>query len=332
MKSLIVKSLITPLGIAFAASLAIPASAQERGRTILPEHSARLQASATHGAATTFHTTTVDGMKIFYREAGDPSKPTILLLHGFPASSHMFRDLMPLLAGRFHLIAPDYPGFGYSDAPAPEVFTPTFDSLATVMEHFVEAQKLSKFSLYMQDFGGPVGFRLAVRHPEWIKALIIQNANAYDEGLAPAIREGNLRRATMPSTEAEMSFELGPGLAHLLYQNGARKPNAMNPDAWTTDLWCMGQPGHRRIGAALINNYHTNMEQYAQWQDYLRKRQPRTLVVWGKGDPVFLPAGATAYKKDLKNVEVHLLDTSHFALEEDATTVADDITAFLAKN
>lgn len=320
------------LSIAFAATFAVSASAQERGRTIPPEHSSRLQASATHGTATTFHTIIVDGIKIFYREAGNPNKPTILLLHGFPASSHMFRDLMPLLAGRFHLIAPDYPGFGYSDAPGPAVFTPTFDSLATVMEHFVEAQRLTKFSLYMQDFGGPAGFRLAVRHPEWIESLIIQNANAYNEGLAPAIREGNLRRATTPSTEAEMGFELGPGLAHLLYQHGARNPDAMNPDAWTTDLWCMEQPGHRRVGAALINDYHTNMEQYAQWQDYLRKRQPRTLVVWGKGDPIFLPAGAMAYKKDLRDVEVHMLNTSHFALEEEAATIAGYITAFIAKD
>lgn len=272
----------------------------------------------------------VSGISVFYREAGDPQNPTLLLLHGFPASSHMFRDLIPELADRFHLIAPDYPGFGYSDAPAADAFTPTFEGLTDVMEQFVVQQGLHKFSLYLQDFGGPVGFRLATRHPEWIEALIIQNANAYDEGLSPDIREGNLRRATHPATEAEMDFELGPGLAHLLYQQGARNPEGMNPDAWTTDLWCMEQPGHRRIGAALLNDYYTNMDLYPAWQAYLREHQPPTLVVWGQGDPVFLPPGAEAYKKDLQNVQVHLLNTSHFALEEDAQAIAEYISQFLA--
>lgn len=284
--------------------------------------------AAAPGAAMTYHYATIDGIKVFYREAGDPKKPTILLLHGYPSSSHMFRELIPLLSADFHLVAPDYPGFGYSDAPGPGTFEATFAHLTQVMEHFVQTLGLKHFSIYMQDFGGPVGFRLAVLHPEWIDRLIIQNANAYDEGLAPSVREGNARRAAKPASEGELKFELGPDLAHLLYQKGARAPEAMNPDAWSLDEWAMNQPGHKRIAAALLNDYNTNILSYPAWQAYLRTHKPRTLIVWGKGDPIFLVPGAEAYKRDVPKATLQLLDTSHFALEEDSRAIAQAVRAF----
>lgn len=270
----------------------------------------------------------VDGISIFYREAGDPKRPTILLLHGFPTSSHMFRELIPRLADTFHVVAPDYPGFGYSDAPPADKLAPTFEVLTDAMEHFVAAKGLRRFSMYLQDFGGPVGLRLAIRHPGWVERLIIQNANAYDQGLADTIRQGTARRAAKPSTEAELAFELGPELDRMLYKKGARRPDAMNPDAWSFDAWAMDQPGHRRISAALLNDYQTNIDQYPRWQTYLRTHHPPTLVVWGKGDPIFLVPGAEAYRRDLPEVQIRYFDTSHFALEEDDAGIAREIKLF----
>ena len=281
---------------------------------------------------TTAHrVTTIDGLKIFYREAGDPAKPTILLLHGYPSSSHMFRELIPKLSTRFHLLAPDYPGFGYSDAPAPEWGPITFESITNVVEHFALAQGLRHFSLYMQDFGGPVGMRLATRHPTWIDGLVIQNANAYEEGLAQVVREGNSRRSIQPDSEADMKFELGPGLAALLYKTGARSPDTMNPDGWSFDMWALEQAGHRRVAAALLNDYFHNIEQYPRWHSYLQSHKPPVLVVWGKGDPIFLVPGAEAYRRDLPDVRIRYFDTSHFALEEDSEGIAAEIQRFFGR-
>lgn len=280
--------------------------------------------------ATAYRTETVDGIGIFYREAGPVSAPTVLLLHGFPSSSHMFRDLIPKLATRYHVVAPDYPGFGYSEAPGLAAFTPTFANLARVMERFVEQRGIKRATFYLQDFGGPVGFRMAADHPEWVTALVIQNANAYEEGLSPQIKKGNEARIGNPTPVEAMGFELGSGLTDLLYKHGARDPERVSPDSYTFDLWAMSQPGHKRIGAALINDYHTNSEAYPQWQAYLRQHQPPTLVVWGRGDPVFLPAGAEAFRRDVKKVEVKFFDTTHFALEEDADPIATEMLRFLA--
>lgn len=278
---------------------------------------------------TTYGTLENDGLNLFYREAGPKEAPTILLLHGFPSSSHMFRDLMPLLADDFHLIAPDYPGFGYSSAPPVTEFAYTFDGLADVIERFVQGLELDSFSLYMQDYGGPVGFRLAARHPEWVEALIIQNANAYEEGftdisrnlLEPLNRTGATEQPVLDLSKLEgTKFQ---------YQHGARDPNGMNPDAWTHDQYGLDRPGNKLIQLDLQANYHTNLAQYDRWHAYLREHQPPTLVVWGEGDPIFGVEGAHAYKRDLKDIEVHLLNTGHFALEEDAAVIAKHIQRFL---
>lgn len=187
---------------------------------------------------TAYKTEKVDGITIFYREAGPVAAPTILLLHGFPSSSHMFRDLIPKLATRYHVVAPDYPGFGYSEAPSPAAFNPTFADLSRVMEHFVEQRGIKRATFYMQDFGGPVGFRMAVNHPEWVQALVIQNANAYDEGLSPQLKKGNDARISNPTPVEAMGFELGSGLTDLLYKHGARDPERVSPDSYTSCPIC----------------------------------------------------------------------------------------------
>ena len=278
---------------------------------------------------TTYGTLEQGGLNLFYREAGPKEAPTILLLHGFPSSSHMFRDLMPLLADDFHLVAPDYPGFGHSSAPPVTEFAYTFDGLADVIERFVEGLELDSFSLYLQDYGGPVGFRLAARHPEWVEALVIQNANAYEEGFTDLSRNllepSNRTGATEPPA-LDLSKLEG---TKFQYQHGARDPNAMNPDAWTHDQYGLDRPGNKLIQLDLQANYPTNLAQYSRWHAYLREHQPPTLVVWGEGDPIFGVEGAHAYKRDLKDVEVHLLNTGHFALEEDAAVIAEHIRRFL---
>ena len=277
-----------------------------------------------------YRTVTIAGTEIFYREAGDPKAPTILLLHGFPTSSHMFRDLIPLLADRYHLVAPDYPGFGYSARPTVSEFTYTFDHLADVIEGFVDALALKRYALYLQDFGGPVGFRLATRRPEQVRALIIQNANAYDEGVSSGVRDVVLRiwKERTPQTEARLKelFELPATKKQ--YLEGVPDPSKVSPDAWQHAQWGMDRPSDKEIQFALHANYGSNIERYAEWHAYFRKHQPPTLIVWGKGDFVFTPAGAEAYKKDLKHVVLHLLDAGHFALETSAPEIAGYIRDF----
>lgn len=286
--------------------------------------------ASTASVAMHCHTVDVDGIKIFYREAGDPGKPAILLLHGFPSSSHMYRELIPLLSPYFHVVAPDYPGSGYSDAPPESKFEPTFANLTNVMEGFVKKQILSHFVIYMQDFGGPVGFRLAVKHPEWIRGFIIQNANAYLEGLSEENLKGIRERSgkLTPQMEKDVDQTVEPGFAEWMYHTGVRPPENLDPDAWNSDLRVLENPDSRRIQRALIINYYTNLDQYPTWQAYLRKRQPPALIVWGKGDQIFLPAGAEAYRRDLPKAEVHFFDTGHFALEEDASGIADQVIRF----
>ena len=280
---------------------------------------------------TAYGTLEQDGLNLFYREAGPKEAPTILLLHGFPSSSHMFRDLMPLLADDFHLIAPDYPGFGYSSAPSVTEFDYTFDHLTDVIERFVQDLKLESFSLYMQDYGGPVGFRLAARHPEWVEALIIQNANAYEEGFTDvSISRNLLKRLNRTGATEQPVLDLSKlEGTKFQYQHGARHPDGMNPDAWTHDQYGLDRPGNKLIQLDLQANYHTNLAQYDRWHAYLREHQPPALVVWGEGDPIFGVEGAHAYKRDLKDIEVHLLNTGHFALEEDAAVIAKHIQRFL---
>lgn len=275
----------------------------------------------------------VDGLSIFYREAGSPTAPTILLLHGFPTSSHMFRGLIPLLADRYHLVAPDYPGFGYSSTPDVAAFNYTFDHLADVIDHFTVAVGLKRYALYMQDYGGPVGLRLATRHPERVTALLIQNANAYDEGITPELRRVVLRLETDHGEEATASlrrlFEL-PATKEA-YLDGETDPSLVSPDAWQHAQWGMDRPGNKDIQFALQANYWSNILLYRQWHDYFRRYQPPTLVTWGRGDRVFAVAGAAAYRNDLPKAEVHILSAGHFALETQVDPIAAYIRDFLAR-
>jgi pimeloyl-ACP methyl ester carboxylesterase len=279
-----------------------------------------------------YRTKTVQGIEIFYREAGNPQAPTVLLLHGFPTSSHMFRDLIPLLADQYHLVAPDYPGFGYSARPTPTEFNYTFDHLAEVIEAFVDALGLRRYSLYLQDFGGPVGFRLAAHRPDRVQTLIIQNANAYEDGVSDGVRDIVLRiyRERTPETEARLEelFEL-PATKRQ-YLQGAPDPSLVSPDAWEHAQWGMDRPGDKEIQFVLHANYGSNIERYDEWHAYFRKYQPPTLIVWGRNDFVFTPAGAEAYGRDLKHVELHMLNAGHFALETNAAEIAAYIRAFRA--
>lgn len=279
---------------------------------------------------TTYRTIKVDGLDIFYREAGVPTNPTILLLHGFPTSSHMFRNLIPALADRFHLVAPDYPGFGNSSMPTVDQFDYTFDHLADVMEKFTKEVGLSKYSLYVMDYGAPIGFRLAAKHPERVEALIVQNGNAYEEGLRDFWEPLKVywRDASAENAEKLRQF-FTLDATKWQYTHGVRNPQAISPDNWNIDQPFLDRAGNSDIQLALFYSYSSNPPLYPQWQEYFRTHQPPTLVVWGKNDPIFPAEGAHSYKRDLKTIEFHLLDTGHFALEEKGTAIADYIRHFL---
>jgi pimeloyl-ACP methyl ester carboxylesterase len=285
-----------------------------------------------HATEVAYKYATVDDIKIFYREAGDPGKPTILLLHGFPSSSHQFRDLIPLLADNFHVLAPDYPGMGYSEAPPAEKFTPTFDNLTKVMTDFVEKLGDRRLIVYMTDFGGPVGMRMAVSHPEWIAGLVFQNANISLDGVDPARLKRNQENAAgiTPARRAEAEAHVSMATALLLYKQGTRNPVALNPDAWTNDEHALSDPEARRIMTDLQLDTPANIALFPVWQDYMRTRQPKSLVVWGTGDRFFLPAGADAIQQLVPATEVHRYDTGHFALEEDHVDIAKQINRFFA--
>lgn len=282
----------------------------------------------------TYHTTQVDGLKIFYREAGPKDAPTLVLLHGFPSSSHMYRELIPRLSDKYHVVAPDYPGYGYSDAPSPEQYAYTFDHLADTVDHFLGQQGISKYSIYIQDYGSPVGFRLATRHPERIQAIITQNGNAYDEGLSPFWAEFLYPywKDPNPTNETKVRQLLTLDATKLQYLQGFRNPDDVSPDSYLFDQAKLDRPGNEKIQLALFYDYRNNPPLYPAWHKYLREKKPAVLVVWGKNDPVFAPAGAEAFLKDAPNAELHLLNTGHFALEEDGAEIAQIIRAFLAKN
>lgn len=276
-------------------------------------------------------TISVDGQTIFYREAGNKEKtPTILLLHGFPTSSHMFRNLIPALADKFHLIAPDYPGFGNSSMPTVVEFQYTFDHLAEIVDKFIEQIGLEKYSIYVMDYGAPVGFRLAVKHPERIEALIVQNGNAYDEGLRE-FWEPLKAYWSEPNEKNKDTLRkfLTVEATRWQYTHGVRNENAISPDNWLLDQSLLDRPGNKDIQLQLFYDYRFNPPLYPQWQDYFRKYQPPTLVVWGRNDFIFPKEGAVPYQRDLKNIEVHLLDTGHFALEEEGELIAELISRFL---
>jgi pimeloyl-ACP methyl ester carboxylesterase len=280
----------------------------------------------------TYHTININGLDIFYREAGSPHAPTIILLHGFPTSSHMFRNLMPALEKEFHLIAPDYPGFGNSAMPTVDEFEYSFDRLAQILEKFLEALKIKRYSLYLMDYGAPIGYRLAVKHPQRVERLIVQNGNAYEEGLREFWEP---LKAYWQNRTPENSDRL----RHLLtleatkwqYTHGVRQSQAISPDNWQIDQSLLDRPGNSEIQLALFYSYGSNPPLYPQWQEYFRTYQPPTLVVWGKNDEIFPDTGAYPYLRDLKDIEFHLLNTGHFALEEEGDAIANYIIRFFAR-
>ncbi len=282
----------------------------------------------------TLHKTiNIDGVEIYYREAGPVDAPTILLLHGFPTSSHMFRELIPALSDRYHLVAPDYPGFGNSDQPDMNDFDYSFDNLANVMENFVAAIGVKKYSVYLMDYGAPIGFRLAAKNPEQVTSLIVQNGNAYTEGLREFWDPIRVYWKDQSAENAKpLAGFISPDGVKWQYTHGVRNAETISPDNWNVDLRHLTREGNPSIQLALFYDYQNNVPHYPEWQAYFRKHQPPTLIVWGKNDYIFPAEGAHPYKRDLKKLEFHLLDTGHFALEEDGQLIAETIRSFLNKN
>ena len=279
-----------------------------------------------------FKTVTIEGVEIFYREVGDKNKPTILLLHGFPSSSHMYRDLINDLSADYHLVAPDYPGFGQSSSPSPAAYQYSFDNLASTINHFIDQLALKKFSLYVHDYGGPVGFRIATQRPESIQALIVQNANAYAEGLGDALQPlvAYIQNENAETEKGARSF-LSADAIRWLYTNGAEDTSKISPDSYTLDQSYVTRAGNDEIQLALFRNYGTNISLYETWQSYFRSYQPPTLIISGRNDEIFPAAGAEAFRKDLRDVQINLLDGGHFVLEEKHAEAASIIKSFLGK-
>jgi pimeloyl-ACP methyl ester carboxylesterase len=277
---------------------------------------------------TAYRTLTVDDVEVFYREAGEPTAPTLLLLHGFPTSSAQYQELIERLSDQFHLVAPDYPGFGYT---APLEGTTTFERLADVVERFVETLGLEHYSLYVFDFGAPVGFRLATRHPERVDALIVQNGNAYEAGIGPNLTGlapyWEDREAAEPAVRGFLELEA----TRSQYLEGVTEPESVNPDSWTLDQHFVDLPGRDQVMLDLIYDYTSNVALYPQWHAYLREHQPPTLITWGANDQFFVAAGARAYLADAPDAELHLLDTGHFALATHVDEIAELIAAFHAR-
>lgn len=283
--------------------------------------------------ATSHNTVEVNGVDIFYREAGPTGKPTILLLHGYPTSSHMFRNLIEDLSEDYHVLAPDYPGFGRSEQPAIADFDYTFDNMALIVEGFLEELNINKYSIYLMDYGAPIGFRIASKYSEKVDALIIQNGNAYDEGLRdfwnPIKKYWN--DYTVENGSALEGFHAIDGLKWQ-YTHGVGDESKISPDNWNLDLRHLSRPENADIQLAMFYDYRTNVPLYPAWQQYFRDHQPPALIVWGKNDYIFPAEGAHPYKKDLNNLEFHLIDTGHFALEEKGDEIANHILKFLKKN
>lgn len=277
-----------------------------------------------------YRTADVDGHTIFYREAGDPNRLTLLLLHGFPSSSHMFRDLIPLLADRFHLVAPDLPGFGLSEIKPRHAFTYSFDALARVIGRFTEVIGLGRYALYVFDYGAPTGFRLAMAHPERGIAIISQNGNAYEEGLSRGW-DPIQRYWREPSDENRQALRdlLTSASIRWQYEHGVADINSVSPDGSALDAFYIGRPDVDEIQLDLFGDYASNVRLYPAFQEYFRTYQPPLLAIWGKNDPFFLPPGAEAYRRDLPKADIRFLDTGHFALETHVTDIADAIADFL---
>jgi pimeloyl-ACP methyl ester carboxylesterase len=280
----------------------------------------------------TYRTALVDGLKVFYREAGDPKAPTVLLLHGFPTSSHMFRALIPALADRYHVVAPDLPGFGFTDAPDRASFKYSFEHLTDVIDAFTQVLGIDRYAIYVFDYGAPVGFRLAIRHPERITAVITQNGNAYLEGLSEGWNPiQTYWRDPSPENRAALRAFLQPETTQWQYTHGVSNPERLSPEAWTLDSALLARPGNDEIQLDLFGDYQSNIALYPKFQEYFRTRRPPILAVWGKNDPFFLPGGAEAFKRESPEAEVQLLDAGHFALESRGPEIAAIIRDFLAR-
>jgi pimeloyl-ACP methyl ester carboxylesterase len=285
-------------------------------------------------SSVTYGSIPVDGLTIAYREAGDPSKPKLVLLHGFPASSHQYRDLIRSLADRFHVIAPDYPGFGLSDIPDPATFAYTFDRISEIVERFLELKGFRRYGLFVQDYGGPVGFRIIGRNPDALEWLIIQNSNAYEVGFTAAwdgLRHV-LWKHQSPETEQPLRGFLTRETIRTIYLHGAKRPELVSPDAWESDIAFMQRPNADRLNLDLFYDYRTNVPLYPAWQKFLRDHQPDTLIFWGQDDIFFTPAGGDAYLADLPTAELHRLQAGHFAVEDHLDYIATHIVRFYASN
>jgi len=280
-----------------------------------------------------FNTVTVEGLDIFYREAGTPQAPKLVLLHGYPASSHQYRNLIPALAERFHVIAPDYPGFGNSAVPDPREFAYTFDRLSEITEAFLAKVGFTRFGLYVQDYGGPVGFRIVTRRPEWLEWLIVQNSNAYEVGFTSAwdgLRGAYWTQRT-PEVEQQLEAFFQPETIKQIYLHGHRRPELISPDSWKMDAHLLERPGARQVHLDLFYDYRTNLKLYPQWQELLRKQQPKTIIFWGQDDLFFTREGGEAYLKDLPEAEIHRLESGHFATEDSGDAIAKAMIAFHQK-
>ncbi len=283
---------------------------------------------------TSIHKVEADGVKVFYREAGEPSAPVVLLLHGFPTSSFMFRELIPRLAGQFRVIAPDLPGFGFTEVPEERKYTYSFDALARTMEAFTEALGLNRYAIYVFDYGAPTGLRLAMAHPERVSAIVSQNGNAYEEGLGDAW--GPIRKYWAEPT-AENREVIRKNILNLegtrwQYTHGVSNPESVAPESYTLDVALMERPGNQEIQLDLFLDYASNVKLYPKFQEYFRKSRPPLLAIWGKNDPFFIPAGAEAFRKDLPNAKVQFLDTGHFATETHVVEIASAMEDFLTAN
>ena len=280
-----------------------------------------------------YRSASADAVKVFYREAGDRKAPALLLLHGFPTSSHMFRDLIPMLNDRYHIIAPDLPGFGFSDAPDRAQFKYTFEHLTDVIDRFTEAIGLRRYALYIFDYGAPVGLRLALRHPERVRAIVSQNGNAYEEGLSDGWNpiQKYWKEPTETNRAALREF-LKPETTKFQYIHGVSVEALVAPESYALDSALLARPGNDEIQFDLFLDYASNVALYPKFQEYFRFRRPPLLAVWGKNDPFFLPPGAEAFKRDNPNAEVHLYDTGHFALETHVEQIGGVISDFLGRH
>ena len=291
--------------------------------------------TTTQPARVRYRNTRVAGLDIFYREAGPKDAPTLLLLHGFPTSSQMFRNLIPALADQYHVVAPDYPGYGHSSMPSRDTFAYTFDNLAQVIDQFTEQLGLETYALYVQDYGAPIGYRLAVKHPERITAIVVQNGNAYEEGLDndfwKPLKEYWKDPASKDKRDALRAM-LTYDATRWQYMTGAKNPDLVSPDGAAEDQFLLDRKGNDEIQLDLFLSYGSNPPLYPTWQDYFRKHQPPMLIAWGQNDQIFPPAGAEPYKRDLTTLEYHLIDAGHFALETDGETIAALMREFLGKH